>query len=129
MLENHAQPNLELAEKILLNPDALSRAAGIKPTPSPLRYMLISSDPKDFDAGLNALVALAQGPNGNHRRVAVLAIGEFGFAPPKMFEFLNRLREHDRAPDVKEAIATAIRIYYILMMVKEILLLIHLHCL
>ena len=96
------------AEKILLRPDMISRAAGIEPTPRPLQHMLISSDPKDFDAGLNALVALAQGPNGNYRKIAVLAIGQVGFGPPKMFEFLEFLRENEKAPDVLRAIASAI---------------------
>ena len=105
---NEAQPDFLLeAEKILLDPDMLSRAAGIEPTPRPLQHMLISADPQDFDAGLNALVALAQGPNGNYRKIAVLAIGQFGFAPPKMFEFLEFLRENEKAPDVLRAIATA----------------------
>ena len=108
MLESEAQPNLQQAERILLHPDMLSMAVGIKPTPRPLQHMLISADPRDFDGGLNALVALAQGPNGNYRRVAVLAIGEVGFAPPKMFEFLEFLRENEKAPDVQRAIASAI---------------------
>ena len=108
MLENEAQPNLQQAEKILLPPDMLSRAVGIEPTPRPLQHMLISSDPKDFDAGLDALVALAQGPNGNYRRIAVLASGEVGFAPPKMFEVLEFLRENEKAPDVQRAIGTAV---------------------
>jgi hypothetical protein len=108
MLDNEAQPNLQQAENILLQPDMLSRAAGIEPTPRPLQHMLISANPKDFDAGLNVLVALAQGPNGNYRRIAVLAIGEIGFAPPKMFEFLEFLRENEKAPDVLRAIGTAV---------------------
>jgi hypothetical protein len=101
-------PNFLLeAENILLRPDMLSMAAGIRPTPRPLRQLF---DPGDdgFDAAMNALVALLQGPNGHYRRIAAFAIGQLGFDHPKVFELLEYQRENEKAPDVLKAIDASI---------------------
>jgi hypothetical protein len=109
MQDNEDAPDFMIeAEKILLHPDMLSIAAGIEPTPRPLRQMFESGDDEEFDAAMNALVALAQGPNGHYRRMAVFAIGQLGFAHPKMFEFLEYQRENEKAPDVLKAIQASV---------------------
>ena len=109
MLGNEAPPDfMTEAEKILLHPDMLSLAAGIEPTPRPLRQMLKSGDNDEFDTAMNTLVALAQGPNGQYRRIAVFAIGQLGFAYPKMFEFLEFQRQNEKAPDVLKAITASV---------------------
>jgi hypothetical protein len=97
------------AEKILLHPDMLSRAAGIEPTPYPLRQMLESGDVDQSNTAMSALFALVQGPNGHFRRIAIFAIGQLGCSVhPQMLELLEYQRENEKAPDVLKAIEASI---------------------
>jgi hypothetical protein len=75
------------AEQILLHPDMLSMAAGIEPTPRPLRLMLSSGEGTEFDSAINSLFALLHGPNGRYRKIAAFAFGQFGFNPEPLTDF------------------------------------------
>jgi hypothetical protein len=87
------------AEKSLFHPDMFSLAAGIEFTPRPLREVLKSGDDTDCDAAMNALVALAQGPNGQYRRIAVFAIGQLGVCG----------RQNDQYPRTVDWITSAVQ--------------------
>ena len=96
------------AEQLLLRPDMLSVAAGIEPTPRPLRVMLSAGDGAEFDAAINSLFALLHGPNGRYRKIAAFAFGQFGFNPDPLTDILRERCVADPAPDVQRALSAAL---------------------
>ena len=96
------------AEQILARPDMLSMAAGIEPTPRPLRLMLSAVDGTEFDSAINSLFALLHGPNGRYRKIAAFAFGQFGFNPEPLTEILRDRCAADPAPDVQRALSAAL---------------------
>jgi hypothetical protein len=98
------------AEQILLRPDMLSMAAGIEPTPRPLRAMLSSGDDAEFDTAINSLFVLLHGPNGRYRKIAAFAFGQLGFNPPPLTDILRDRCAADPASDVQRALSAALMV-------------------
>jgi hypothetical protein len=97
------------AEEFLLQPDALSLAAGLRPTRKPLRELLSTRGTSDdVNEALAALLDFLSSPNGTYRSVAALALGQLGFNEAAVVGRLLGVLQNDPAPDVRHGAYAAV---------------------